>query len=79
MNSSSLVLLASALAPAILMASTALLLLAPGVRRGPVWQPFRALAAIALLCALATLYAAVYVALLLFGAWLLFRRKALNL
>ncbi len=54
MNSSSLVLLASALAPAILMASTALLLLAPGVRRGPVWQPFRALSAIALLCALAT-------------------------
>jgi len=29
-------------------------------------------------CALATLYAAVYVALLLFGAWLLFRRKALH-
>lgn len=30
-------------------------------------------------CAGATLYAAVYMALLLFGAWLLFRRKALNL
>ena len=30
-------------------------------------------------CGLATLYAAVYVALLLFGAWLVFRRKALNL
>jgi len=30
-------------------------------------------------CALATLYAAVYMALLLFGAWLVFRRKALNL
>jgi len=29
-------------------------------------------------CALATLYAAVYMALLLFGAWLVFRRKALN-
>jgi hypothetical protein len=27
----------------------------------------------------ATLYAAVYMALLLFGAWLVFRRKALNL
>jgi ABC-type transport system involved in multi-copper enzyme maturation permease subunit len=30
-------------------------------------------------CGLATLYAALYVALLLFGAWLVFRRKALNL
>jgi len=30
-------------------------------------------------CALVTLYAAVYMALLLFGAWLVFRRKALNL
>jgi hypothetical protein len=30
-------------------------------------------------CALATLYAALYVALLLFGAWLVFRRKPLNL
>ena len=30
-------------------------------------------------CGLATLYAAVYAALLLFGAWLVFRRKALNL
>jgi ABC-type transport system involved in multi-copper enzyme maturation permease subunit len=30
-------------------------------------------------CALATLYGAVYMALLLFGAWLAFRRKALNL
>jgi ABC-type transport system involved in multi-copper enzyme maturation permease subunit len=30
-------------------------------------------------CALATLYAAVYVALLLFGTWLVFRRKALTL
>ncbi|HOX55471.1 MAG TPA: ABC transporter permease [Candidatus Paceibacterota bacterium] len=30
-------------------------------------------------CALATLYAAVYAALLLFGAWLVFRRKALTL
>ncbi len=29
-------------------------------------------------CALATLYASVYVALLLFGAWLVFRRKGLN-
>lgn len=29
-------------------------------------------------CALATLYAAVYSAMLLFAAWLLFRRKALN-
>jgi ABC-type transport system involved in multi-copper enzyme maturation permease subunit len=29
-------------------------------------------------CGLATLYAALYVALLLFGAWLVFRRKALN-
>jgi len=29
-------------------------------------------------CALATLYAAVYMALLLFGAWLVFRRKGLN-
>ena len=30
-------------------------------------------------CGLATLYAALYVALLLFGAWLVFRRKPLNL
>ena len=30
-------------------------------------------------CGLATLYAALYAALLLFGAWLVFRRKALNL
>jgi len=30
-------------------------------------------------CALATLYAAIYSALLLFAAWLAFRRKALNL
>ena len=30
-------------------------------------------------CALATLYAAVYMALLLFATWLVFRRKALNL
>ncbi len=30
-------------------------------------------------CALATLYAAVYSALLLFGAWFMFRRKPLNL
>jgi ABC-type transport system involved in multi-copper enzyme maturation permease subunit len=30
-------------------------------------------------CALATLYAVVYSAVLLFGAWLVFRRKALNL
>jgi ABC-type transport system involved in multi-copper enzyme maturation permease subunit len=30
-------------------------------------------------CVLATLYAAIYSALLLFGAWLVFRRKALNL
>jgi ABC-type transport system involved in multi-copper enzyme maturation permease subunit len=30
-------------------------------------------------CGLATLYAAVYAALLLLGAWLVFRRKALNL
>jgi ABC-type transport system involved in multi-copper enzyme maturation permease subunit len=30
-------------------------------------------------CALATVYAAVYAALLLFGTWLAFRRKALNL
>ncbi len=30
-------------------------------------------------CILATLYAGVYTALLLFGTWLLFRRKALNL
>ncbi|HVM49055.1 MAG TPA: ABC transporter permease subunit [Candidatus Acidoferrum sp.] len=30
-------------------------------------------------CALATVYAGVYSALLLFGAWLVFRRKALNL
>ena len=30
-------------------------------------------------CALATLYGGIYMALLLFGAWLVFRRKALNL
>ncbi len=30
-------------------------------------------------CGLATVYAALYAALLLFGAWLVFRRKALNL
>jgi ABC-type transport system involved in multi-copper enzyme maturation permease subunit len=30
-------------------------------------------------CGLATLYAALYIALLLFGAWLVFRRKPLNL
>jgi hypothetical protein len=30
-------------------------------------------------CGLATLYAALYVALLLFGAWLVFRRKPLSL
>jgi ABC-type transport system involved in multi-copper enzyme maturation permease subunit len=30
-------------------------------------------------CALATLYAAIYMALLLFATWLVFRRKALNL
>ena len=30
-------------------------------------------------CALATLYAAVYTALLLFAAWVVFRRKPLNL
>jgi hypothetical protein len=30
-------------------------------------------------CALATLYAAFYMAVFLFGAWLVFRRKALNL
>jgi len=30
-------------------------------------------------CALATLYAAIYTALFLFAAWLIFRRKALNL
>ena len=30
-------------------------------------------------CGLATLYAVLYVALFLFGAWLVFRRKALNL
>ena len=30
-------------------------------------------------CSLATLYAAVYSALLLFATWLVFRRKALNL
>ena len=30
-------------------------------------------------CALATLYAAAYVVLLLFATWLVFRRKPLNL
>jgi hypothetical protein len=30
-------------------------------------------------CALATVYAVIYMALLLFGGWLVFRRKALNL
>jgi ABC-type transport system involved in multi-copper enzyme maturation permease subunit len=38
------------------------------------WDPVRWLD-----CALATLYAAFYSALLLFAAWLVFRRKALNL
>jgi len=30
-------------------------------------------------CALATLYAGLYMAVFLFGAWVVFRRKALNL